>query len=1268
MDPASPDVSSQGDKKEPGIEIVALSTGNRARNDSHGPPRATSFAVPHQDNSLSTRTTSFAGVAAHPPYSRTTSYGNMSQHHYVRPHATSFAPSTSHYPLTSRTGTHVSAAAEDVPISLVRTLTVEFRTMSVQMQDGLGRGDIESTDQSFHKLGLPELATMFSTDLGRGLEAPVAQKFLVRDGRNLITPAKSNYVLQLLGYCFGGFGILLWIAAIVCIIAWRPLGSPPDPTNLGLGVLIFIVIALMTAFNAYQDWSSAKTMKSINNMLPASCDVVRDGVLKTIPASELVVGDRVQLGYGTKVPADVRVIECYDLKFDKSVLTGENDPINATVEHTDENFLETRNMGLMGTLITNGSGVGVVVATGDRTVMGRISKLTTSTKKTRSTLQVEINRFVSLIAVLALTTATVVIVTWGAWLRRDYPGFINTSNALVNMIAVMVAFVPEGLPIAVTLALTLVARKMAKQRILVKDLMTVETLGSVNVIASDKTGTLTQNRMFVSNAYAGDETWNITRDANLRATDLAIGFQQLVASTRLCNGAQFDPATLHLPLFDRVIAGDATDSAMLRFSASLAPNDQRIVDSFELLRKIPFNSKNKWMMAIVRSRNPKLGQGLAPEEELGTAEAAPALNRPVSRSGESDTPTEIADGLTLDAEADRGTLAAVGPEADVYGTSNPVLLIKGAPDILVPKTKWYLGSDGTARPFDDQLRAAVVEQQERWSGDGQRVLMVCKRVLKSAAELPEDGDDLEALAGLAHSLCVVGLVGIMDPPRPEIHDVVGTCHRAGIRVLMVTGDFALTAAAIAKQVGIFTSDQIDTVANLRSLSVVGDGSVASGPNGHPGSEKAPLANGADSQPDRTREAAYLSLEKAAVHKDDHTITRRHIADEHDHLAHFSGSLLLSGSELGTLTPEQWQQVTQYREIVFARTTPEQKLQIVQQLQMNGGIVAVTGDGVNDAPALKNANIGIAMGGGSDVAIEAAHMVLLDNNFSSILVAIENGRLVFDNLKKCILYLLPAGSFSECVPILVNVFLGVPLPLSAFLMICICVLTDLPPSIALMYEGPERDLLTRAPRVPRKDRLVNAKLMLHAYAFAGLLEAFFAHCMFFYYMSSYGGLGLRDLFLAYDKWGNGYKGYTLDELNEHWYTAQTIYFISLVMCQCFGNLLSLRTRYLSIFQHFPFPLPWPRRHRNDCLEVAQTEEAAGPPPGRNLVILVGWACSISLAIFIIYVPFVNNVFNTRPIPVQFFFIPIAYALGMLGLDELRKLAVRHNFLFFPRLAW
>ncbi|ORY05439.1 calcium ATPase [Basidiobolus meristosporus CBS 931.73] len=1022
------------------------------------------------------------------------------------------------------------------PLGITRTLTVEYRTLSIRLDEARTRNDAKD-DQSlqtelavnFHKSTLHELSLRFNTSIENGLDATNAANRLSRNGKNQISPPPSKLLSKILDYGFGGFCGLLWFASLVCFLAWQPLGNPPDPTNLGLAVLILIVISLQAGFNAYQDWSSSKVMKSINNMLPANALVKRDGKKIRIPVSNLVVGDLVYLTYGNKVPADARMLSCSDIKFDKSVLTGESDPITGTVEMTDENYLESRNIALMGTLVTNGEGIALVVSTGDQTVMGKVAKLSSNSGQSRTLLQIEISRFVRIIATLSLSTALFVMILWVAWLRTSYPNFLNLSTAMVNAIAVLVAFVPEGLPVALTLTLTLVARRMQQQKVLVKNLTTVETLGSVNVIASDKTGTLTQNRMFVNNVFI-DQPFSIS-DCRGYFNTKSSGVLQLLSVSGLCNSASFDVDSLNYPVSERKTIGDATDSALLRFSEEFNMVSQHNKE-FTKLHEIPFNSKNKWMLTI--------------------------------------------------AQGEKGD--------NCFGHKKPVLMLKGAPDFLFDRCTHVLSMDGTELELDQEAKNRLLRQQEEWSSEGQRVLLITRRFLEDQEF--DSTMESEAVESLAQGMCIVGLVGIIDPPRPEIYNVVKTCRQAGIRLFMVTGDYSLTAAAIARKVGIITASHVDNAADL-----------------------AP-----------TKEQISLVT--------------------HDGEKSVKKALVLSGADLPGLSEQQWDTITHYDEIVFARTTPEQKLRIVQEFQQRGNIVGVTGDGVNDAPALKAANIGIAMGSGSEVAMEAAHMVLLDNNFSSIIVAIENGRLVYDNLKKVILYLLPAGSWSELIPILVNFLLGVPLPLSAFLMICICVLTDMLPSVAMMFETAESDLLQRPPRRPSQDRLVNFKLLRHAYLFTGLMETFFSHAMFFYYIQSTAGLSASDILLQFDKWTDGYKGMSQAQLDDLQYTGQCVTFVTLVILQSFGNLLGARTRRLSILQH----PPWAQSSRNLWLFGAQ----------------VG---SVVLALLAVYLPVFNNIFNTRPVPVQFWFIPLAGAMIILGADETRKYFVRkYPKGVMARLAW
>ncbi|KAJ2078644.1 hypothetical protein GGI16_007898, partial [Coemansia sp. S142-1] len=563
---------------------------------------------------------------------------------------------------------------------------------------------------------------------------------------------------------------------------------------------------------------------------------------------------------------------------------------------------------------------------------------------------------------------------------------------------VIIAFVPEGLPICLTLTLTLIAKRMQRQNVLVKNLTTVETLGSVNVICSDKTGTLTQNLMTV--VHAGFLDMSLTTDElkTRYSSGQSAAVQRLYDTAALCNGSTFDSQTMSLPIADRRVNGDATDTAILRFAEHLRPVSQA-QSEYRKLFEIPFNSKNKWMLSL---------------------------------------------------------------QERVEGGSAPVLLIKGAPDVLLPRCSFIQDSKGDVHVLDKNSLEQLMALQRRWSGEGQRVLMLCRREFHGSnpfAGREDDPAELEVIVA-AHNtdLCIVGLVGIVDPPRKEIPSVVDICRRAGIRVFMVTGDFALTAAAIARQCHIITNDGVDSIVDIRAKAL----------------EHAPGALA-----DTRGEKPVLNECASQVQSSDGVT-----------------SLVLSGSELVGLQAEHWNIICGYSEIVFARTTPEQKLLIVQELRARENYVAVTGDGVNDSPALKAAHIGVAMGGGSEVAKEAADMVLLDNNFSSIVVAIENGRLVFENLKKVLLYLLPAGSFAEFVPMLLNMSLGVPLPLSVIFMIIICMLTDVWASISLMYESPESDIMLRAPRNPKKEHLVNLKFFGQAYGFIGLMEALFAHIIFF----------------------------------------------------------------------------------------------------------------------------------------------------------------------------
>lgn len=733
-----------------------------------------------------------------------------------------------------------------------------------------------------------------------------------------------------------------------------------------------------------------------------------------------------------------------------------------------------------------------------------------------------------------------------------------------------------GMPSCVSLTLLIIARRMRSNNILPKTLTTVETLGCVNVICSDKTGTLTENKMFVTNiAFLDLEMTPEEASTSLPQSEVGpqiLALRQLQLAMLLCNNAKFDNETKHLPIPEQNVLGDATDSALLRFAAQVSDNTT-LASCFERTNEIPFNSRNKWMMTVC--------QGSADQPQVIKSLFGSDMICATDSANEKDS---------------------------------QLVFVKGAPDVLLPYcTSFLSGTTNAPQRLSDEWALELSRIQEAWSCRGQRVLMLCKGRFSPYLVDGTHGSVSAATAlqeeltrqGL-QELCIIGLVGIMDPPRPEIKEMIATCRRAGARFFMVTGDFSSTAAAIAKQIGLFSSGR-----EPNTFNDILD----------------PKRRGDEAHPDPSDESLEREVGRPYFRQDT--------------------SLVLTGTNLIKMSPGEWDLVCAYEEVVFARTSPEQKLRIVAEFQQRECVVAVTGDGVNDAPALRAADVGIAVVTGSDVAIEASDLILL-GGFDSIPVAMRLGRLAFQNLQKVIGYLLPAGSWSEIWPVLINTFLGTPLSLSTFLMIIICTMTDAFTGVALVMEQQEFDLLSIPPRNAKKDHLITAKIYLQSYIFIGSAMVFFSNMLFYLYIKEYTNLGFSDLVLTFGNinYAKLFPHVTPAEFNGYYVnTGQCVVFVSLVIMQ-WGNVLSIRNRRLSILQADPI-----RKKR------------------RNLWLFAGMLAAFVIAIIVTEVPGIQNVMLTNSVPIKYWLLPIPFAFVILLLDECRKLSVR----VFPKgitakLAW
>ncbi|KFW61640.1 Sodium/potassium-transporting ATPase subunit alpha-1, partial [Pygoscelis adeliae] len=969
-----------------------------------------------------------------------------------------------------------------------------------------------------HKLSLDELHRKYGTDLSRGLTPARAAEILARDGPNSLTPPPTTP--EWVKFCrqlFGGFSLLLWIGALLCFLAYgiqSVMEEEPNNDNLYLGVVLAAVVIITGCFSYYQEAKSSKIMESFKNMVPQQALVVRNGEKISINAEGVVVGDLVEVKGGDRIPADLRIISAHGCKVDNSSLTGESEPQTRSPDFSNENPLETRNIAFFSTNCVEGTARGIVISTGDRTVMGRIASLASGLEGGKTPIATEIEHFIHLITgvavFLGVTFFILSLILEYTWLE-----------AVIFLIGIIVANVPEGLLATVTVCLTLTAKRMARKNCLVKNLEAVETLGSTSTICSDKTGTLTQNRMTVAHMWFDNQIHEADTTENQSGASFDKSSATWTALSRvagLCNRAVFQASQENVPILKRAVAGDASESALLKCIELCCGSVKEMRERYPKVVEIPFNSTNKYQLSIHKNANPS--------------------------------------------------------------ESRYLLVMKGAPERILDRCSTIL-IHGKEQPLDEEMKDAFQNAYLELGGLGERVLGFCHLALPDD-QFPEGFQfDTDEVNFPVDKLCFVGLMAMIDPPRAAVPDAVGKCRSAGIKVIMVTGDHPITAKAIAKGVGII-SEGNETVEDI---------------------------------------AARLNIPVSQVNPRD------------------AKACVVHGSDLKDMTSEQLDDILMHHtEIVFARTSPQQKLIIVEGCQRQGAIVAVTGDGVNDSPALKKADIGVAMGiSGSDVSKQAADMILLDDNFASIVTGVEEGRLIFDNLKKSIAYTL-TSNIPEITPFLIFIIANIPLPLGTVTILCIDLGTDMVPAISLAYEQAESDIMKRQPRNPKTDKLVNERLISMAYGQIGMIQALGGFFTYFVIMAENGfwPSGLLGIRVQWDdRWVNDVE----DSYGQQWtyeqrkiveFTCHTAFFVSIVVVQ-WADLIICKTRRNSVFQQGM----------------------------KNKILIFGLFEETALAAFLSYCPGMDVALRMYPLKPTWWFCAFPYSLLIFLYDEVRKLIIRRN---------
>jgi P-type Ca2+ transporter type 2C len=774
-------------------------------------------------------------------------------------------------------------------------------------------------NQKWYMLASADVADVLDSDADRGLSQEEAERRLSRFGPNQLAETKRKPLFTVLIDQFKDFMVLILFVATLISYA---LGEYLD------AITIIAIIFINGVLGFIQEAKAERSLQALKELASPMARVVRDGQVHMIPASRLVPGDLVMLEAGDRVPADMRLFAASRLEIEESALTGESVPAGKTAKTLSpaggENIPlgDQKNLAFMGTMVTGGTGRGLVVSTGMGTEIGKIAHLMNAAEEMATPLQHRLEQMGKILVVVAVLL-TLVVIGAGVWHGHEL------FTMFLAGVSLAVAAIPEGLPAIVTIALALGVQRMIRRNAIVRKLPSVETLGCASVICSDKTGTLTQNKMTVTRVWHSNTAYEVTGS----------GYEPEGAF--LLGGRQVSPAR------------DGGLSQILRIAERC--NNARLSCEEETARKLLGIGKTVRRWQVVGDPTEGALKVLAAKGQGGGAERV--------KGGQQETRVE-----ELPFDSERKMMSVVEKGAD-GGYS---LLTKGAAEAVLARCSHILWN-GEVQPLSASLRHQVLNQTEEMASQALRVLAFAYKTLQGYRPGHPSG-------ALESGLVFVGLAGMIDPPREEVKPAIDLCHQAGIKTVMITGDHKVTAEAIARQIGLMR----------------GYGQV------------------------------------------------------------------MEGRELDGMSDEELAEIVE-RVAVYARVSPEHKLRIVRALQSKGHVVAMTGDGVNDAPAVKTADIGIAMGlTGTDVTKEAADLVLRDDNFATIVAAVEEGRNIYDNIRKFIRYLL-ASNVGEILVMFFAMLLGLPLPLVPIQILWVNLVTDGLPAMALGVDPPEADTMYQRPR-------------------------------------------------------------------------------------------------------------------------------------------------------------------------------------------------------------